>query len=283
MLEEDKYYVYRHIRLDKNEPFYIGIGTKRPASNSNTLKSIYYRAFTKKSRGIIWKNIINKTDFKVEILMESKNYEFIKEKEIEFIKLYGRKDKNEGCLANRTDGGDGSTGIVYTKKHRLKLSEGQINSDKTMKKGDILPQWWRGKISEAVTGENNHMYGRTGKKHPMSKRVINIETKEVYNSIGEAAETTRHSMKYLSGMLNNDKNNLTPFIFEDTFNEKGYEYCKSKCNMKPKINKSNSKKVENTLTGKVYNSAKELAELLGVHPVTIRKKIKKGTINYRYI
>ena len=23
-------YVYRHIRLDKNEPFYIGVGTKTP-------------------------------------------------------------------------------------------------------------------------------------------------------------------------------------------------------------------------------------------------------------
>lgn len=25
---EGKYYLYRHIRLDKNQPFYIGIGTK---------------------------------------------------------------------------------------------------------------------------------------------------------------------------------------------------------------------------------------------------------------
>jgi hypothetical protein len=32
-------YVYRHIRLDKNEPFYIGVG-----SDSN-----YSRAFTKRS------------------------------------------------------------------------------------------------------------------------------------------------------------------------------------------------------------------------------------------
>ena len=25
---EDKHFLYRHIRLDNNEPFYIGIGTK---------------------------------------------------------------------------------------------------------------------------------------------------------------------------------------------------------------------------------------------------------------
>ena len=31
IVENGKYYLYRHIRLDKNEPFYIGIGTKNNA------------------------------------------------------------------------------------------------------------------------------------------------------------------------------------------------------------------------------------------------------------
>lgn len=35
-----KYYLYRHIRLDKNEPFYIGIGTKGNKINTN-LRSDY--------------------------------------------------------------------------------------------------------------------------------------------------------------------------------------------------------------------------------------------------
>lgn len=28
IVEDGKYYLYRHIRNDKNEPFYIGVGTK---------------------------------------------------------------------------------------------------------------------------------------------------------------------------------------------------------------------------------------------------------------
>lgn len=28
IVDNGKYYLYRHIRLDKNEPFYIGIGSR---------------------------------------------------------------------------------------------------------------------------------------------------------------------------------------------------------------------------------------------------------------
>ena len=41
-------FVYRHIRLDKNEPFYIGIGKK------------IYRAYSMKGRNKYWLRIINK-------------------------------------------------------------------------------------------------------------------------------------------------------------------------------------------------------------------------------
>ena len=61
--DSGKYFLYRHIRLDKNEPFYIGIGTKR---NYSSFKSIYARAFEKESgRNKHWKNIINKTNYKL--------------------------------------------------------------------------------------------------------------------------------------------------------------------------------------------------------------------------
>jgi hypothetical protein len=108
------HYLYRHIRLDKNEPFYIGIGTKQHNKN-NSFKSEYRRAFSKQRKDSkIWNLISNKTDYCVEILMDSDNYDFIKSKEKEFIKLYGRINNNTGCLANMTDGGDGSVGYVHS-------------------------------------------------------------------------------------------------------------------------------------------------------------------------
>jgi len=92
------YYLYRHIRLDKNEPFYIGIG--------HTDNNKYNRAFAKNKRNRFWKNVINNTDYNVEIVYETEIKDDIFEKEKEFIKLYGRRDLNTGTLVNLTDGGE---------------------------------------------------------------------------------------------------------------------------------------------------------------------------------
>ena len=105
-----KHYLYRHIRLDKNEPFYIGIGTKNIKDFNSNLDSVVYRRAFKKTRNSLWDNIVNKTPYRVEIILESDDYEFIKEKEKEFIELYGRINCCSGILSNLTKGGDGSVG-----------------------------------------------------------------------------------------------------------------------------------------------------------------------------
>ena len=38
-------------------------------------------------------------------------------KEIEFIKLYGRKDNNTGILVNLTDGGEGTLGVIVSERN----------------------------------------------------------------------------------------------------------------------------------------------------------------------
>jgi hypothetical protein len=118
--ELGKHYLYQHIRLDTNEPFYVGIGTKY-----NHRKD-YTRAKAKgKQRNSIWRGIVSRTDYLVEILFESDNYESIKSKEIELISEYGQIIKSNGTLCNLTDGGDGTKGsnkmelwkpmFIYTK------------------------------------------------------------------------------------------------------------------------------------------------------------------------
>jgi len=105
------YYIYRHIRTDINQPFYIGWGKK--------IKNDEYKR--SRSRNPHWWNIVNKTDFEIEILIESDNFDFILQKEIEFIKLYGRIDLKAGVLCNKTNGGEGTVGAIRTKEWQDKI------------------------------------------------------------------------------------------------------------------------------------------------------------------
>src|SRR6478736_5637994 len=96
------YFLYRHIRLDTNQVFYIGIGKMYNDNKSYEWK--YRRAFesSKYKRNTIWRRIVAKTNYEVEILLESDSLSFIKQKEKEFIKLYGRADLGLGPLCNLT-------------------------------------------------------------------------------------------------------------------------------------------------------------------------------------
>ena len=105
-------YLYRHIRLDRNEPFYIGIG-----SDNN-----YNRAFSKFRNNRIWNSIINKTDYEVEIILYNLTWDEACNKEKEFIKLYGRKDIKTGILSNLTDGGEGTCGHILNEESRKIIS-----------------------------------------------------------------------------------------------------------------------------------------------------------------
>lgn len=156
--------VYRHIRLDKSEPFYIGIG-----------KSIS-RAYSKKNRNLHWENIVKKTKYNVEIIFDDLSWEEACAKEKEFIKFYGRSDLNIGTLCNLTDGGDGTINIKVSderKKQMSSNSKGNLNafygknhSEETKKSlskkaiGRKINTEIKEKISNSLKGEKNYWYGK---------------------------------------------------------------------------------------------------------------------------
>lgn len=86
-------YLYRHIRIDENVPFYIGIGSDSEGK--------YKRAF---SRNKFWK-IIAKKQRVVEIILDELTWKDACIKEKEFIQLYRRMDIGKGSLGNMSDGG----------------------------------------------------------------------------------------------------------------------------------------------------------------------------------
>jgi hypothetical protein len=167
-------YVYRHIRLDKNEVFYIGYSSK----NDN-----YKRAYQKLSRNKHWYNVVSKTDFEVEIICDEITWQEAKNKEIEFVALYGRADLGKGCLVNKTSGGDGVAQGLCSVETRKKISDankaeknhnyGKKLSDvtkmklsKSLKgiippnKGKPMSEEQKKKLSEAQKGEKSKRYGK---------------------------------------------------------------------------------------------------------------------------
>ncbi len=133
-------YVYRHIRLDKNIPFYIGIGGD----------DIYKRANDRKFRNPHWLRIVKKTEYEIEILFDNISWPEACKKEIEFIALYGRS-KDGGVLTNITKGGDGKLGIApanaFAKGHipwakGRKLSQERIETLRLINTG--RPAWNKG-------------------------------------------------------------------------------------------------------------------------------------------
>lgn len=142
--KEGKYYLYAHYRKDNGNPFYIGIGTKK-LNSAPTNKGVYSRAYTKTSRNDYWKNIVAKTDYEVEILLESDDYKFIQKKEVEFIALYGRK-VNAGTLVNITEGGDGVIGVPHSRESIAKRSTVVIKSNKLFYEGKVFPTKMGGDI-----------------------------------------------------------------------------------------------------------------------------------------
>lgn len=153
-------YVYRHIRLDKNEPFYIGIG-KLPN---------YKRAYETQKRNEFWRNVVSKTDYEVEILFDNISWEEAEKKEIEFIALYGKRDNGTGTLVNIADGGEGSKGFKHTEEAKKKIAEESKNRIR-----NPISEKTKQKIRETLTGR---VGSNKGFKHTeetkLKLRLINL-------------------------------------------------------------------------------------------------------------
>lgn len=193
--------VYRHIRLDTNEVFYIGISSdnKRPYSS--------------RSRNRFWKNVVSKTDYIVEIIACNLTQEESYELEEFLISEYGRRDLGTGCLVNLTNGGESSCvgednamygltgenhpafGYRHTEEAKLKISKSRMGNKNPMfghsfskthrdrlsksQKKVVKTREWRQKIGNA------HLGG----KSPHAKQVIDLETGFVFDAIIEACRS----------------------------------------------------------------------------------------------
>jgi hypothetical protein len=240
-------YVYRHIRLDKNIPFYIGIGSD----------SDYRRAYEQKSsrRNVIWNKIRFKTEIEVEILIDGLTYEEAVLKEIEFINLYGRININSGTLCNLTDGGEGTKGIIVKEENKKKLSE-------------------------RFTGKNNPMYGKKNSQESIERARLKNLGKIAWNKgkVNIYSEETLNKMSTAKiGNGIGHKNGMFGKKHTDESIEKMREKKKGKIPWnigKKGVNGfGNSKIVLNLNNGIFYNSCKEASLIYDLNHTTLKSKL----------
>lgn len=234
-------YLYRHIRLDKNIPFYVGIG-----SDSN---GKYERAHNKHRRSQKWFNIVAKTQYKVQIILDELTLDEAKEKEIEFISLYGRSDKKEGSLCNLTEGGEGTPGRIVSEEWRKNKSieqKGRKKSEEFKQKrreymtGRKMPEECRQKhiermmtnhpmkgkkmseqarknISEGhkgiFAGDKHPNWGKFGSDNPLAKKVMCTENNIVWGSVKDLVKEMNLSYSTLIKKLNGQRKNNTTYKY----------------------------------------------------------------------
>ncbi len=181
------FYLYRHIRLDKNEPFYVGIGSIVEKDKLSSCQSrLYRRAFSKSDRNPHWKSIVKSIPYEVEIILRSDDYTFIKQKEIEFIALYGRECKG-GLLTNINEGGDGNLGYKHSEETRKKISEVQKGKKKSPRPFRNLSEEHKLNVGKGLKGKytrENHWH--TGIKRP----------KEIGEKISKANKGRKYGLEF---------------------------------------------------------------------------------------
>lgn len=263
-----KHYLYRHIRLDTGQVFYVGIGTKN--SNSKNNKFAYARAHKKCDRSLFWKRITNKTDYEVEIMLESDDYDFIKQKELEFISLYGRMDLNRGSLCNLTDGGDGILGarkpedsIKLCKKTYQYDLEGNFirewNSRKEIKNYyNMSSSGLSGNITSNDKGSKTFIYKGYIWKSSYQEKIEIIPLKPKKFSEERKRQQSETLKKFYSNLENRKK--LSPEHYNIA--------------IKNLVIGGNVKKVLDTKTGVVYSSVTEAAKAFNMKRTTLVMQLK---------
>jgi hypothetical protein len=120
------FYTYAYLRKS-GKPYYIGKGKEN-------------RAWTK-HKGVS----VPRDKSKILILKKDLTEEEALKHEVYMIFVLGRKDKGTGTLVNKTDGGEGVSGLKHSENTRKKMSEA--------KAGTNHPQY-------GIRGEKSHRFNQ---------------------------------------------------------------------------------------------------------------------------
>ncbi len=208
----NSHYVYAHYDMT-GRVFYIGKGQRK-------------RAFRKDNRSECWTKIAEKGGFKVKIWSNNLDEDTAFQMEEDWIRLYGRKDLGTGNLVNQTNGGKNDLGRIIRHsemtKEKMKASATGYKWGEERRKVHSLKRKGlklkpcsderKKKISESHKGrkwpEELKIKNRDSILESLKlavasrqRRIICNETKQIFESISEAAKKLNIGRRSINNIL----------------------------------------------------------------------------------
>ena len=237
------YIVYKITNL-KNEKIYIG-------QTKNFKRRMSQHFYEVSSKNSLLKEAIKefgKENFKIEILEETYFKFQAYYKEEFFINFYQSFNPEKG--------------------YNIKFGGNNYKQPDSIKK----------KISESQIGEKNHMFGKKGSLNKTSKRIIELKTNKIYESINLAAQELNLNFSHIAAVCRGSRNSTGGFIFR--FIDENNQIIENERSI---INRA--RRIKCNETNKIYNSFKEIQEDLNknIDSGNIIKNIKgKNKTSYGY-
>jgi hypothetical protein len=198
MVNPKRFYTYAYLREDRT-PYYIGKGKGRRIYQKG--KGEVYPPKDKSRIIFLKQNLTEEEAFKHEKYM---------------IAVFGRIDLGTGILRNKTDGGEGASGVVMAEETKRKLSKSRKGKPATKGfLGKSHTEKSKRKISEALKGENHPNYGKkpseeTRKKQSEVKKGKrhSEETRKKQSEVKKGKRHSEESKKIMSEKASGKNNHF---------------------------------------------------------------------------
>ena len=191
-------YWYGHWRFD-HEPFYVGKGKHRRAYNHFKLKSNNNSHRARKIRKIFSLGLEPILVFKRTYLTEKQAFELEKK----LIPKIGRSDLGEGPLTNHSDGGDGPSGMILSKKS-IRKREATKRKWSPRYRAEVIAKITKASIGRKHPPRSNEWrrkqsLARKGVKRPPRSAEWCAKISEIHKGMKPSLQTRQKISRTLTG------------------------------------------------------------------------------------